>query len=355
VAAEISSSSMHDELNTDNVYIVPSGELENDEAVALGDLDGLTKLIDRWGYDDCWPLIVDLRDRCRAALSRGKQLWPAAAYAEYRLALDAPPPFAAAVLGSSAERFALGPFAEVMASTHRFSALRDFLPQTPEAGMVAHECALRGEQFDGVTVPFADVLSIPLLLADWEPDYEIADYQPSKATFASPPLPLAFESVSSTRKRITKPIDDPETLCGLRDLVAAWASGSNGRVDTVAVRGTAEDAVATLGCSNHRRARIEPDEAMAHMAWAAASGGAQGRRRGAASGRAAAWWALQHLAGFDSEDRIEPDELGQAASELRWFWWDDGSPATGWALRLAIEDPAEGLAWAIAASDLKMA
>ena len=218
-----------------------SGEKDNDEAVALGDLDGLTALIDRWGFDDCWPLIVDLRDRCRAALNRGKQLWPAAAYAEYRLALDAPPSFAAAVLGSSADRFTLGPFAEVIASTHRFSALRDYLPQTPEAGMVAHECALRGERFNQDDVPFADVLSVPLHLADWEPEYELASYEPSKATFASPPVPLTLDSLSATRKRNSKAIDDPETLRCLRDLVGAWISGSNGRVDTIAVRGNAEE------------------------------------------------------------------------------------------------------------------
>ena len=348
-------STPHQDLNTDNVQGVSGGEQDNEEAVSLGDLDELTGLIDRWSFDDCWPFVVDLRDRCRAALSRGKQLWPAAAYAEYRLALDAPPVFAAAVLGSSAERFTLGPFAEVMASTHRFSALRDYLPQSPEAGMVAHECALRGEEFGQIDVPFADVLSIPLKLADWEPDYQLAEYQPSKAAFSSPPVPLAFDTISVLGQRNPKVIDDAETVRCLRDLVGAWVSGSNGRVDTIAVRGTAADAVATLGCSQHRRARIEPDEAMAHMAWAGASGGAQGRRRGAASGRAAAWWALQHLAGFDGQDNIEPDELGQAASELCWYWWDDGSPATGWALRLAIEDPAEGLAWAIAASDIKMA
>ena len=332
-----------------------SGEQENEQAVAIGDLDGLTALIDRWSLDDCWTHVVDVRDRCRAALLRGKQLWPAAAYAEYRLALDAPAPFAAAVLGSSAERFTLGPFAEVMASTHRFSALRDFLPKSPEAGMVAHECALRGEQFDQSDVPFADVLGVPLQLADWEPEYELAEYQPAKAAFASPLIPSVLELISVPSKRSSRAVEDPQTLRCLRDLVAAWVSGSNGRVDVMAVRGSAADAVATLGCSNHRRALIGPDEAMAHMAWAAASGGAQGRRRGAAAGRAAAWWTLQHLAGFDSQDTVEPDELGQAASELRWFWWDDGSPSTGWALRLAIEDPAEGLAWAIAASDAKMA
>ena len=37
-----------------------------------------------------WALLVELRDRCRKAVDRGKQLWPAANHVEYRLALEAP-------------------------------------------------------------------------------------------------------------------------------------------------------------------------------------------------------------------------------------------------------------------------
>jgi hypothetical protein len=43
--------------------------------------------------------------------------------------------------------------------------------------------------------------------------------------------------------------------------------------------------------------------------------------------------------------------MGRAISGLRFYWFDDGSPGTGWALRLAIEDDSTGLAWAVAAVD----
>ena len=49
--------------------------------------------------------------------------------------------------------------------------------------------------------------------------------------------------------------------------------------------------------------------------------------------------------------RFTGGELGQVAAELRWFAWDAYEPVFGWQLRLAVWDPAEGLAWAIAATD----
>jgi hypothetical protein len=86
------------------------------------------------------------------------------------------------------------------------------------------------------------------------------------------------------------------------------------------------------------------------MGWAAASGGAHGRRRGAAAGRHLAWWATAVMA--DLVWPCLPADLGSAASRFDWFWFDDGSPGTGWALRLAIEDREGGLSWAISAVDL---
>jgi hypothetical protein len=47
----------------------------------------------------------------------------------------------------------------------------------------------------------------------------------------------------------------------------------------------------------------------------------------------------------------DPDELGDVIGELRWYWWDAHEPATGWHVRLAVWDPAEGLAWALSAID----
>jgi len=96
---------------------------------------------------------------------------------------------------------------------------------------------------------------------------------------------------------------------------------------------------------------ISAAEALAHLAWAAGSGGAHGRRRGSATGRARAWWALTTLTGLEEAERLDPDALGEAADELTWLLWDAGEPDTGWHLRLAVADAQDGLAWAINAQD----
>ncbi len=323
-----------------------NGGSDNDDAVARGDVDALTALVDRWCFDERWPLVVDLRDSCRLALQRGKQLWAPAAYAEYRLALDGPPSFAASVLGSAAERFTLGPFAEVMASTHTFVELTSHLPDSPEAGIVAHECAVRGDFVEHAK--FADVLSLPLQLQAWEPVYPVARFEPGRAFFDAPILPTPLDAGAGKPKVANK---DQTVVRVLSDLVSVWQSESNGRSEVVEVDGSASDAVATLGCIRHRIVGIDCSQGLAAMAWTAANGGAQGRRRGMAAGRQAAWWALHHLAGFSDTDVVEPDELGDAGQDLDWYLWDDGAPDTGWSLRLAIEDRAEGLAWAISAVD----
>ncbi|HEX9977948.1 MAG TPA: hypothetical protein VGB41_04885, partial [Acidimicrobiia bacterium] len=87
------------------------------EAVDAGDLDRLTRLVDALCASRDWDGVVELRDRCRHAIERGLQLWPAAEFAEYRLALEAPGAYAGPVLVEGAGRFALGPLWEVAAST----------------------------------------------------------------------------------------------------------------------------------------------------------------------------------------------------------------------------------------------
>jgi hypothetical protein len=137
----------------------------------------------------------------------------------------------------------------------------------------------------------------------------------------------------------------------LRALVERWVVESNGAVRSVAVEATAEQAVAALGPRQVAWAETEPAEALAVMAWAAASGGAHGRRRGAAAGRFGAWWALAALGGVLDDWPVEPDELGDIAAALRWFRWHPVGGALGWSLHLAVEDPDHRLAWAIAATD----
>jgi hypothetical protein len=87
------------------------------------------------------------------------------------------------------------------------------------------------------------------------------------------------------------------------------------------------------------------------MAWAAASGGAHARRRGAAAGRFAAWWATAAVVDLMHDWPLSADELGEAADEMQWYLWDEGHEPIGWSLRLAVEDPENGLAWAVVASD----
>jgi hypothetical protein len=144
-------------------------------------------------------------------------------------------------------------------------------------------------------------------------------------------------------------LEDLESESALADLVLAWTTESNGRCDVVTVEGSAIRAIRSLGLADARIAEIEPERALAWMAWAGASGGAHGRRRGAAAGRFGAWWAVAAITDLDWP--VAPDDLGRAIAGLRWAWFDDGAPGTGWQLRLAVEDPVSGLAWAVSAVD----
>ncbi|MGH8982524.1 MAG: hypothetical protein ACRDY6_01455, partial [Acidimicrobiia bacterium] len=78
---------------------------------------------------------------------------------------------------------------------------------------------------------------------------------------------------------------------------------------------------------------------------------AHGRRPGAAPGRFAAWWVVGALGDLLDRWPVAPAVVGEMAAHLGWFWWDEGSPASGWVVRIAVEDRAKGRAWALAAHD----
>ncbi len=109
------------------------------ELVEIGDLDELLRATDALVEVRDWTGLVELRDRCRKAVERGKQLWPAANHVEYRLALEAPGEFAARMLSDVAGQFGLGPLAEVAAARHEWSDLAPFAPGSPTAVMCMHE------------------------------------------------------------------------------------------------------------------------------------------------------------------------------------------------------------------------
>jgi len=86
------------------------------------------------------------------------------------------------------------------------------------------------------------------------------------------------------------------------------------------------------------------------MVWTGASGGAFGSRRGTPVGRTLTWLVLTAALGYD-EIPHDPSVL-EEASELRWVLWSPGDAVGGWALHLAVEDPQDGVAWAISAVDM---
>jgi uncharacterized protein DUF6183 len=305
-----------------------------------------------------WDRLAELAQRCRDAVEMGKQLWPVAMHIDYRLALEAPGNYAAAVLRPGAGRFTLGPLTEVAASTHEWSELAPHLRDPASTAAVAQERVLRGEDLRGRVddsgpgswTQLGD--GLPLMLMPWEPTYALPRYRDRSAAFPQPEVAVrTLPAAAPLRPAPRLPGD--AAVRALRDLVEVWVTESAGMVDAVAVEGSAAGAVARLlvdedsACAS--LLRISPAEGMGLLQWTGASGGAHGRRRGGAAGRFAAWWTAAMLSGLDWP--VDLGELGDAIAELEWYRWQPLETQIGWDLRLAVADPVDGLAWAVAATD----
>jgi hypothetical protein len=326
-----------------------------DALIRAVDLDGLVRLIDARTAARDWSGLDRVRRRCVAATREtGRQLWPAATLAEYRLALWAPPEWVATVLDGEAGRFTLGPLSEVAAVRHTWADLAPYLEPNPVALYVAHERAIRGEPIEPATVAaLPQVLDIPAGRRAWEPVYPASTYSDAGAEHPEPPRTTALADVdlpdhAAARERV---IDDDSTELAVRQLLEAWTSESTGRAECVCVEGGAADAIAALGAASARMAAVPADEAIAWIAWAGASGGAHGRRRGMASGRFSAWWLLAALGDLHDDWPPSDAQFEELLGELAWYRWDAHEPPGGWRLQLAVEHAADGLAWAINASD----
>jgi hypothetical protein len=320
-----------------------------DALIHRGDLDGLVRMIDDRCNAHDWAGVLRVRDRSRQAVETGRQLWPVATLAEYRLALHADTEYVAAVLDESdglSGRFTIGPLTEVAAQHHSWGDLVDHLDHGPRATFVAHERAIRGEPIE--TVDLAPVLDIPTTLQAWEPEYALAGYSDGGAEFPMPDLPDDWREVAT--RSGAEVLDDDVDLAA-RQLVEPWLTESNGRAESICVVGDVGDALGALGVRRARACDLEPGEAIAWLAWAGASGGAHGRRRGAAAGRFGAWWFLAALGDLLDDWPLDPDELGNLAAEFDWYRWNAYEPEVGWTIQLAIADPDEGVAWAITAGD----
>jgi hypothetical protein len=309
------------------------------EALESSDTDELLRVVDGLCSARDWDRLIELRQRCAEAVTRGKQVWGVEEHIRYRLALEAPAPIAGPVVSEGGSRFGLGPLPEVAASTKTWEEMEPHLTAGPDRDTFAAERVVRGDHVDAIP-------DLPPLLQPWEPVYETATYKKDRVEAPSPRAPGTAEAGLPEAQAV---IDDVASTAALADLVEPWTDQSNGRCQTVAVEGDHLSAIAALGITRARTAVLAPQAGLAWMAWAGASGGAHGRRRGAAAGRYLAWWAVASLT--DLEWPAEPESMGEAAAGLAWHWFDDGSPETGWVLRLAVASPDLGLAWAVSATD----
>ncbi|MDQ3646063.1 MAG: hypothetical protein M3345_03910 [Actinomycetota bacterium] len=316
--------------------------------VEAADLNALLRAVDGLCAARSWDELVDLAEMCEDALERGKQLWPIAAHIDYRLALEAPGDYAASVLVPEVTRFAVGPLTEVAASTHTWRQLAPHIESPQIASYVAQERVLRGEILTGDEGTHAEVLELPLLLTEWEPTYALATYSSDHVEVAEPWDPAA--PLQEVAVEEGDQLDETDLVNALLELVQPWTAESNGAARACVVEGSALSAASALTFGRLRMGPLETDEALQRIAWAAASGGAHGRRRGAALGRFQAWYCGAALA--DLEWPVTPERFGEALDELRWYRWDEGEPEKGWVLRIAVEDSANGWAAALAATDL---
>jgi hypothetical protein len=319
------------------------------ELIESSDLDGLVRFVDGVCTARDWDGLVEVRDRCREAVTRGKQLWGVASFAEYRMARDAPAPLAGSVVVDAAGRSGLGPLWEVAASTHSFEELAPHVESHRQQVLVAHERVLRGEvvpaEYDDRTV-----VDVPLTLAPWEPVYPVAVYRSDRADF--PEIDLPHPKWTDLDATVVL-FDDDESCEALTELVRPWVDESNGRAEALAVEGGAAAAIRAMGLRRVRMVRIDGSQALAMMAWTGAGGGAYGRRRGSPIGRLLAWRAVATLAGRETSDpgQMTAIVIGDALEALEFWRWDPADQVGGWAFHLAVALPRENLAWAVSAVD----
>jgi len=332
-----------------------------DDLVTRADLDGLVRLIDAECASRDWAHLLEIRAAARQAVQTGRQLWPAATLAEYRLALHAPADIATQVLRGEASRFTLGPLTEVIAQHHTWDQLAEFLPHEPQSTYVAYECALRGNEIANADDLFP-ALEIPVQRSSWEPQYQLAVYADNEAVFEAPTLPPTSDATTcdTPTKDLTSldavtasRIENESVERAARQLVEAWTTQSNGHCTTVLVSGEITNALGALGdlqtTSVNLRA-LSSQDALKWLAWAGASGGAHGRRRGAATGRFGAWWMLAALGDALHSWPLTAQRAGGIAAQWSWSWWDNG-PASGWQLQLVAHNATTNMSWAINAHD----
>jgi hypothetical protein len=316
-----------------------------DELIQRADLDGLVRHVDDTCSSREWDHLLRIRDSARNAVKTGRQLWPIATLANYRLALWAPAHLAVRALDDAARTFMPGPVSEILALHHSWEDLEPYLEFSHDRSLVAYERALRGD----VIPPHEDhALEIPFAPAPWEPPYALASYNDDGVVDDMPSLALQWHTADT---READALED-DTVPAFARMMEPWTAHSNGVSRAVVVEGEIEDTFGALGLQDVSFSQMTSHNALQWLAWAASSGGAHGKRRGVASGRSEALWLLATFTGLADTWPRSFDELGDVVNNLEYFAFTAANHSQhGWWLQLAIVDPAEGLTTALIARD----
>ena len=315
------------------------------------DLDGLVRYVDATCVARDWEHLIDIRNETRAAVNTGRQLWPIATLANYRLALHGPTHLAVRALDDTARTFMPGPLSEIISVHHTWDELEPHLVPGPDRSLIAYERALRG---DRITTDETDALDIPLTPQPWEPQYVVATYDddgphcdppklPTPTDVISIPLEAAYESVV---------IDDEETENAIRDLFSGWTSESNGVVRITVVEGDIASALAAHAASDAHITSLSTAQAMSLLTWAGASGGAHGSRRGTATGRFGAWWLCAAITDTIDDWPFHDPATHDAITNLEWYRFHTPKTAHhGWNVQLIVHDAETEISVCIDATD----
>ena len=287
----------------------------------------------------------------------GRQLWPVATLAEYRLALVAPPDWAARVIDEDA-----GPVHDRPAHrgdrpaplVGRAGPLLATGPRRRVGRPRARRCAARRSTHATVGAACPTCSSCRTTLAAVGaglPARHVLRRRRRRAVAAraaaSPPTPRRPTGTPSER------LDDDAVELAVRQLVETWTASSNGRAEVACVEGERPTTRSPRSAVRAGRAgRRSLAEALAWLAWAGASGGAHGRRRGAALG------PLRRPVGARLRCSTSPTtgrfRSTSSATLAGGCAGPGGTPVSrrhGWRLQLAVEDAESGTAWAISAVD----
>lgn len=345
---------MHDDHDDD--VLGASRHLGVDDLIAADDVTGLMRRIDAFVADRRWDDLTDLARRCRDAAEYGRQLWPVALHADYRAALEGPAAVAAAVLSRPPSRFTPGPLTEVVSARHDWHELAGCLDDPHAAAAVAQERVLRGEDLrdDDAAAGTLQIGEVPLVAAPDETAEDLLPvYRPDAVHVPDADVAEGTTVVSATH---AADVGDERSAAARRvfhGLFETWLTESNGVLRTVTAPGDTPDDVVGDIAADLACVEVTPGRALALLTWAAASGGAHGRRRGGAAGRLQAWWAAASLCG--ARDDWPPSDADTFVLDVmagrRWWWWQPVPRPSGWLAGVAVGDPVAGLVHAALAVD----